>query len=292
MQQSHILIEPVTRDLGEFEVRRLLPSALQRSVGPFVFWDHFGPVTLPAGRNMDVRPHPHIGLATVTWLFEGEIQHRDSLGSVQNITPGAVNWMTAGRGIVHFERTPDELRGQPNALHGLQIWLGLPEQHEEAEPEFHHHPASTLPTVEHDGIVFDLIAGSALNVASPVRVYSPLCYLAAHLQAGQGFDWPRQYPEQAIFVVEGSIEVEGSAVPGQRMVVLPAQDSVRVHSERGARIALLAGEPIGQRHIYWNFVSSNRERIRAAAEKWAAGGFERVAGDEEFTPLPDDRPLP
>ncbi len=292
MPQPLILIEPNTKDIGDFEVRRLLPSAVQRSVGPFVFWDHFGPVTLPAGRNMDVRPHPHIGLATVTWLFEGAIVHRDSLGCVQNITPGAVNWMTAGHGIVHSERTPKDRRGQANPLHGLQIWLGLPDQHEEAEPEFHHHPAGTLPTVERDGVLFDLIAGSALNIESPVRVYSPLCYLTAQLRPGQGFDWPRQYPEQAIYVVEGSIEIEGSAVPGQRMAVFPDQNSVRVQSVNGARIAVLAGEPIGKRYVWWNFVSSSRDRIRAAAEKWAAGGFNRVAGDDEFIPLPDDRPLP
>ncbi len=292
MRQPHILIEPTTRDLGEFEVRRLLPSVVQRSVGPFVFWDHFGPVTLPAGRNMDVRPHPHIGLATVTWLFEGEIQHRDSLGCVQIITPGAVNWMTAGRGIVHSERTQQALRGQPNSLHGLQIWLGMPEEHEDAEPEFHHHPAEPLPRVERDGVLFDLIAGAALNIESPVRVYSPLCYLVARLQAGQDFNWPRQYSEQAIYVVEGSIEINGYGVPGQRMAVLPGAESVRVQSEQGALIAVLAGEPIGKRYVWWNFVASSRERIREAAEKWAAGGFEPVAGDDEVIPLPDDRPLP
>ncbi len=292
MLKAPLIIEPATRDLGDFKVRRLLPSPLQRSVGPFVFWDHFGPVTLPAGHNMEVRPHPHIGLATVTWLFEGEIMHRDSLGCEQSITPGAVNWMTAGRGIVHSERTPKERRGLPNPLHGLQIWLGLPDQHEQAEPEFHHHQAGSLPGVELGGIQFDLIAGTALNIESPVHVYSPLCYLTAKLQAGQCFDWPRQYTEQAVYVVEGSIEVEGSFVPGQRMAVLPDQDSVRVQSTSGARIAVLAGEPIGKRYIWWNFVSSSRARIREAAERWAGGGFDRVAGDDEFIPLPEDRPFP
>ena len=286
------LIKPAIKDIGDFEVRRVLPSAVKRSVGPFVFWDHFGPVTLPAGRNMDVRPHPHIGLATVTWLFEGEIMHRDSLGVVQNITPGAVNWMTAGKGIVHSERTPDESRGQANNIHGLQIWLGLPDDAEDVEPEFHHHAAGTLPTLEIDGVSFDLIAGSALGVESPVRVFSPLCYLAASLEAGQGFEWPRQYEEQAVYVVEGSVEVDGESVPEHHMALLPEDDSCRVSSEEGARIALLAGEPIGPRFLWWNFVATSPERIHRAAKLWADGGFDRVPGDEEFIPLPSDRPLP
>jgi redox-sensitive bicupin YhaK (pirin superfamily) len=291
MPEKPVLIEPVVKDIGDFEVRRLLPSGKQRSVGPFVFWDHFGPVTLPAGRNMDVRPHPHIGLATLTWLFEGEITHRDSLGCVQNITPGAVNWMTAGRGIVHSERTPDEHRGRANRLHGLQIWLGLPDRHEDAEPEFVHYPQGAMPVVELDGVHFDLIAGSALGAESPVRVYSPLCYLAAELAAGQGFDWPGQYPEEAIYVVEGSVEIDGHQVPAHRMAVLPGNGGAEVRSTDGARIALLAGEPIGRRYLWWNFVSSSRERIREMAAEWAAGGFDRVPGDDEFIPLPDDRPL-
>jgi redox-sensitive bicupin YhaK (pirin superfamily) len=288
----HKLINPAIKDIGDFEVRRLLPSAVQRSIGPFVFWDHFGPVTLPAGRNMDVRPHPHIGLATVTWLFEGEIMHRDSLGVVQNITPGAVNWMTAGKGIVHSERTPDERRGQDNNIHGLQIWLGLPDDAEDVEPEFHHHPAGSLPSLELDGISFDLIAGTALGVESPVRVFSPLCYLAAELNAGQGFKWPRQYSEQAIYVVEGAIEVDGQQVPEHHMVVLPDEVTCEISSTDGARFALLAGEPIGKRYLWWNYVATSPERIRKAAEKWAAGGFDPVPGDDEFIPLPTDRPLP
>jgi len=292
VQNEACLIEPLVKDIGDFDVRRLLPSAARRSVGPFVFWDHFGPVTLPAGRNMDVRPHPHIGLATLTWLFEGKITHRDSLGYVQDITPGAANWMTAGRGIVHSERTPDALRGRANDLHGLQIWLGLPEEHEETEPGFVHYPAGAMPVVERDGVAFDLIAGAALGAESPVRVHSPLCYLAAVLPPGQEFTWPRQYPEQAIYVVEGGVEVAGAEVPVHRMAVLPADDSVAVRSAGGARIAVLAGEPLGRRYLWWNFVSSSRDRIRAAAAEWAAGGFERVPGDEEFIPLPEDRPFP
>jgi len=292
MSKQATLIEPAIKDIGDFEVRRLLPSTIRRSVGPFVFWDHFGPVTLPAGHGMDVRPHPHIGLATVTWLFAGEILHRDSLGSVQNIEPGAVNWMTAGKGIVHSERTPDELRNQSNQLHGLQIWLGLPDEHEEAEPEFHHYPAGSLPSVNLGGVNFDLIAGSALGAESPVRVFSPLCYLAAELNPGQSVEWPRQYAEQAIYVVEGSVDIDGTAVSSYHMSVLPDAESVRLDSTDGARIAILAGEPIGQRFLFWNFVSSNRERLREAAKTWADGGFERVPGDDEYIPLPENRPIP
>lgn len=286
------LIEPRIHDIGEFDVRRLLPSKVRRSVGPFVFWDHFGPVTLPPGEHMDVRPHPHIGLATLTWLFEGEITHRDSLGFVQNITPGEVNWMTAGKGIVHSERTPEEHRGRPNALHGLQIWLGLPDEHENAAPDFQHFPAGEIPVVEHGGVRFDLIAGSALGAESPVRVYSPLCYLAAELQPGQRFSWPRQYREQAIYVVEGEIGIGTGEAPAHRMAVLPDSEEVEISCLNGARIAILAGEPIGTRHLWWNFVSSSRQRIREAAAEWAAGGFDRVPGDDEFIPLPEDRPLP
>jgi len=289
MTGSISLIPPIVKDIGDFEVRRVLPSAVRRAVGPFVFWDHFGPVTLPAGRNMDVRPHPHIGLATVTWLFEGTIRHRDSLGHVQDITPGAVNWMTAGRGIVHSERTPEEHRGQPNGLHGLQIWLGLPDGCEEVAPEFFHYPAQDLPRVTLEGIDFDLIAGRALSAESPVKVYSPLCYLAARLAPGQAFTWPRQYPEQAVYVVEGSVEIEGAAAPAHRMAVLPDRDAVRVACPAGGRIAILAGESVGPRHLWWNFVSSSKERIREAADLWAEGGFDRVPGDEEFIPLPEPR---
>lgn len=280
-------LTPNVKDIGDFEVRRLLPAVEQRAVGPFLFWDHFGPVTLPAGRNMDVRPHPHIGLATLTWLFEGEIMHRDSLGYVQNITPGAVNWMTAGRGIVHSERTPDERRGLENPIHGLQIWLGLPNGSEEVAPDFQHYPPEAIPVVRLGDIEANLIAGEALGEASPVSVYSPLCYIAAELAAGQAFTWNRHYAEEAIYVVEGAIVIDDETVPAHTMAVLPAADSVRVLSEGGARIAVLGGEPLGPRYLVWNLVSSSRERIDEALALWDSGGFDRVDGDDEFIPLPD-----
>jgi redox-sensitive bicupin YhaK (pirin superfamily) len=292
MLQTPILIEPVITDLGEFSVRRLIPSSECRSVGPFVFWDHFGPVTLAADRNMDVRPHPHIGLATLTWLFDGEITHRDGLGCEQDIAPGDVNWMTAGRGIVHSERTPAHLRGKPKPLHGLQIWMGLPDEHEQVEPGFQHYPAHAIPRVSNGDVTFDLIAGNALGAESPVQVYSPLCYLAASLQPGDGFQWQRQYSEEAIYVVEGSLEIDGAVVPEHNMALLPDQATISVKSGQGARIAIFGGEPIGKRFVWWNFVASSRERIREAADTWAAGGFDRVEGDDEFIPLPENRPMP
>lgn len=286
------IIEGQAKDIGDFEVFRVLPSSMRQSIGPFVFWDHFGPVTLPAGHNMDVRPHPHIGLATVTWLFDGQITHRDSLGHVQDITPGAVNWMTAGRGIVHSERTPESCRTQPKPLHGLQIWLALPDEHEQAEPAFHHHPPGSLPRIEHDGVQFDLIAGSALGHESPVRVFSPLCYLAVELSPGQAFRWPRQHPEQAVYVIEGRCEIDGQLVEAHQMAVLPAADRVGIRSSEGASLAILGGEPVGRRFVWWNFVASDREMLKQAAQRWADGGFDRVPGDDEFIPLPDNRPMP
>jgi len=280
-------IEPLVKDIGDFEVRRLLPSERKRAVGPFVFWDHFGPVTLPADRNMDVRPHPHIGLATLTWLFDGEIMHRDSLGHEQRIQPGAVNWMTAGRGIVHSERTPEEFRGQEKPLHGLQIWLGLPGEHEEVAPDFQHYPAEAIPRVALDGVTFDLIAGRALGARSPVAVYSPLCYLAATLEPGQSFAWKRHYPEEAVYLVDGELTVAGQPVAAHSMVVLPERENVQISSTSGAKLALLGGEPLGPRFLSWNFVSSRRERLLEAAKSWDEGGFDRVPGDDEFIPLPE-----
>ncbi len=284
---SLLNLQPVVKDIGDFEVRRLLPSARQRAVGPFVFWDHFGPVTLPVGAHMDVRPHPHIGLATLTWLFDGEITHRDSLDNTQDIRPGEVNWMTAGRGIVHSERTPQRNRGQENALHGLQIWLALPDGSEDIAPDFEHYPAEAIPRLHLGEVAFDLIAGSALGGESPVTVHSPLLYLSAELAPGQQFEWPRHYPEEAIYVVQGAVDIDGHAVPAHAMTVLSRGDRHTIASPEGARIALLGGEPLGHRFLAWNFVSSSRERIREAAALWAQGGFDRVPGDEEFIPLPE-----
>ncbi|NIP17112.1 MAG: pirin family protein [Xanthomonadales bacterium] len=285
-----LVLKPAERDIGDFSVRRVLPSAARRAVGPFVFWDHFGPVTLPAGKGMDVRPHPHIGLATVTYLFEGEILHRDSLGCVQAIRPGAVNWMTAGRGIVHSERTDQKLRSKPNRMHGLQVWLALPDGQEDVEPAFHHHPEGSLPEIRHDDAVFRLIAGATLGSESPVQVFSPLFYMETSLRAGQSFRLPDEYPERAVYLAAGRVSAAGTIVEPHCMAVFEAGGTPVIQAQTDVRIAVLGGDPVGRRHLWWNFVASSRERIRFAAERWEAGGFDRVPGDDEFIPLPDRRP--
>jgi redox-sensitive bicupin YhaK (pirin superfamily) len=286
------IIEPKVKDIGDFEVRRLLPAPGQRMVGPFIFWDHFGPVTLPAGRGMDVRPHPHIGLATVTYLFEGEIMHRDSLGKVQAIRPGAVNWMTAGRGIVHSERTDDAKRQQDNPLHGLQIWLALPDEHEDAEPEFHHYPEGSLPVFRHGGADFTLIAGRWVGYESPVKTFSPLFYAETRMEAGQSFRVSAEYSERALYVADGTVRVQDQPVGQHAMAILDAGSEPEIIAESDAKVAVFGGEPVGERLVWWNFVASSPDRIRAAAEEWAGGGFARVPGDDEFIPLPENLPLP
>jgi redox-sensitive bicupin YhaK (pirin superfamily) len=285
-----IVLNPDIRNIGDFDVRRVLPSPRCRSVGPFVFFDHFGPVTLPAGKAMDVRPHPHVGLATITYLFDGEITHRDSLGVEQVIQPGAVNWMTAGRGIVHSERTPEAARTRPVSMHGLQIWIGLPDQHEDADPAFYHHPANTLPEWSINGVPVRLIAGSMLGEISPVKVFSPMFYLEARLSPGDDFIVPGGYSERAIYVLQGQVRLDGSDVNAKQMAVLQTNASAHLQSEPGSTIVILGGEPIGRRHLWWNFVASSRERLQAAAERWESGGFESVPGDDEFIPLPAGKP--
>ena len=284
------IVKPQIKDIGDFEVRRLLPAPEQRMVGPFIFWDHFGPVTLPAGRGMDVRPHPHVGLATVTYLFEGEIMHRDSLGKVQAIRPGAVNWMTAGRGIVHSERTDEAKRAQDNPLHGLQIWLALPLEHEDTDPEFHHYPEGSLPQFEHDGCQFVLIAGRWAQWTSPVKTFSPLVYAETQLAAGQSFRLPRLFAERAVYLAQGRLEIDGAQVETHQRAVFDAGEEPVRRATAPARLAIFGGENLGRRHLWWNFVASSRERIRAAAEAWGNGGFDRVPGDDEFIPLPKDLP--
>ena len=282
-----LLLEPDERDIGDFSVRRVLPQGQRRAVGPFVFFDHFGPVEFAPGKGMDVRPHPHIGLATVTYLFDGEIIHRDSLGKVQAIRPGGVNWMTAGRGIVHSERSDAEARRQRQSLHGLQIWLGLPDGAEEVEPGFHHHPADTIPSFARDDATLRLIAGEAFGRASPVRTFSPLFYLDARLSAGGRLTLPAEYSERAVYVATGGLRVAGEAVSQYTMAVLPGDGEVLVEAPEDSVFAVLGGEPIGRRHVWWNFVSSSRERIQQAAEDWREGRFPAVPGETEFIPLPE-----
>jgi redox-sensitive bicupin YhaK (pirin superfamily) len=276
-----IVIRPKTRDLGDgFQVRRALPATEKRAVGPFVFFDQMGPVRLAPGKGLDVRPHPHIGLATVTYLFEGEILHRDSLGSVQPIRPGEVNWMTAGRGIVHSERTAPALRAAGPALSGIQVWVGLPEAHEEAEPSFVHVKEKDLPVV--DGL--RVIVGALHGARSPVPVASPMFYA----DALSPVTLKAEYPERAAYVAQGELEVAGKAfTAGQLLVFEPGKEIALV--PRG-RVLVLGGEPLGQRHMWWNLVSSRKERIVQAAADWKAGRFAPVPGETEFIPLPDNAP--
>ena len=285
------VIVPRTRDLGDgFEVRRVLPSEERRTVGPFVFFDQMGPTVLRAGTGLDVRPHPHIGLATVTYLLDGEILHRDSLGTVQPIRPGEVNWMTAGRGIVHSERTPPELRTTGTRLFGIQTWIGLPNDREEVEPSFVHHAESALPMLEGDGKHVRVIAGEFQGARSPLAVFSETLYADAALAAGARLEVPPDYRERAIYIAEGRIAIAGDSFEAGRMLVFSPGDAILVDAIAQARCLLLGGEPLdGPRHLWWNFVSSSVERIDQAKADWREGRFPRVPDETEFIPLPEER---
>ena len=282
-------IPPRVHDLGGgFTVKRLLPHAQRRSVGPFVFFDHIGPAALAADQPMDVRPHPHIGLATVTYLWEGAIQHRDSLGSLQEINPGDVNWMTAGRGIVHSERTPDRLRGQPQRMHGLQTWVALPKEHEETAPAFAHHPAATLPVLERPGARLVVVAGHAFGARAPVQVLVDTLYVSIEMKAGATLAIPAEHAERALYPVEGELMLDGEPLPQDHLAVLEPGTEPVLRAGTDARVMLLGGAPLdGPRFIWWNFVSSSRERIEQAKADWQADAMGQVPGEHERIPLPE-----
>lgn len=284
-----MLIEPRRRNIGAFEVDRVLPHAKRRMVGPFIFFDRMGPQALqaPIPRHADVRPHPHIGLSTVTYLFQGRLTHRDSLGVEQVITPGALNWMTAGSGISHSERF-DDMRAQGGDFDGIQAWVAVPREHEEDAPAFDHYAADELPAFTDKGLAGRLIAGKAFGLASPAKVHSPLFYLDVQLQPGARLALPGAYPERAAYVAAGSIEAGGQAYAAGRMLVF-AQDAAPVlEALAPSRVMLLGGEPLGPRHIWWNFVSSRKERIEQAKADWRAGRIALPTLDSaEFIPLPD-----
>jgi redox-sensitive bicupin YhaK (pirin superfamily) len=284
-----LVIESRPRDLGGFMVRRLLPAAANRMVGPFIFLDHMGPAVMERGKGMDVRPHPHISLATVTYLFEGEILHRDTLGSERPIHPGDVNWMLAGRGIAHSERSSVEERARGARLHGIQSWVALPTAHEEDPPAFEHHPARTLPQLRREGAELTVIAGTAYGARSPVSVLSPTLYVDARLEAGASLEVDGTHPQRAVHVVEGTVDIGGRRLVPGTMAVLKVGAEVLLRTEEPARVMLVGGAPIdGERHIWWNFVSSSRERIERAKDDWRNGRFGKVPGDEkEFIPLPE-----
>ncbi len=280
------------RDLGAgFMVGRVLPSAQRRLVGPFIFFDHMGPVAMPPGAGTDVRPHPHIGLATVTYLFDGEIFHRDSLGSAQAIRPGDVNWMVAGKGIVHSERTAPELRAQGQLVHGIQAWVALPKESEEREPAFFHHPAATLPVVSRPGVELRVVAGTGFGETSPVEVASPTLYASAMMDEGASLEVPDEHAERAIYIVSGELRVGQNKFAERSLLIARKWRAFTIHATRPTRIMLLGGAPMdGERHIDWNFVSSSRERISRARDDWKERRFPLVPGDEvEFTPLPEAR---
>ncbi|WP_105102885.1 pirin family protein [Microbulbifer pacificus] len=281
-----IIIEPRNKDLGGFSVRRVLPTRERKMVGPWIFFDHMGPADFTAGTGIDVRPHPHIGIATVTYLFEGEILHRDSLGSLQAIRPGDINLMLAGRGIVHSERETEQLRGTDHRLHGLQLWLALPASDEELPPAFYHYPAAEIPTAEIDGVSLRVMMGSAYGCTSPVKTFAETIYVEAQLRAGQRLTLPDS-PERAVYVASGALRARDTGIPQHALAVFLPEAGVEVEAVEDCRIAIIGGESLGQRFIDWNFVSSRKERIAQAIEDWRAGRFEKVPGDsEEFIPYP------
>ena len=280
--------KPRMHDLGGFTVGRVLPSANRRSVGPFVFFDHIGPALLSGVQPVAVRPHPHIGLATVTYLWEGAMMHRDSLGSVQEIQPGDVNWMTAGRGIVHSERTPSRLSGVDHAFHGLQTWVALPVANEDDEPAFAHHPRATLPVLERDGVTMTVVAGTAFGAESPVNVLVPTLYVSLDFSANASLRIDAGHEERALYPVSGELTLDGEPLPLNTLAVLEPGSEPILASAGPARVMLLGGQALdGPRFVWWNFVSSSREKIEAAKQRWLSGGFGQVPGETERIPLPD-----
>ena len=291
-----IIIEPRTRDLGGFTVGRVLPYARRRMVGPFIFLDEMGPARFKPGAGIDVRPHPHIGLATVTYLFSGEMRHKDSLGFDLNILPGDVNWMTAGRGIVHSERTDDDTRAKGQMMHGIQSWVALPEDAEETAPEFHHHPKASLPVIERNGAMMRLIAGAAFGETSPVKTFSPIFYLGVEAQAGATIPIPQEYEERAVYLVEGALTVDGEAYESGRMIVFKEGAAPDIKTTAPSKLMLLGGAPLGERLIWWNLVASSQDKIDRAKTAWteaAEKNFQDTAfslppGETEYIPLPEN----
>ncbi|OAI45413.1 pirin [Rhizomicrobium sp. SCGC AG-212-E05] len=289
---------PITgkaHDLGDgFFVTRLLPQIARRSIGPFVFFDYFGPVTFAPGKGIDVRPHPHIGLATITYLFDGSQMHRDTIGSVQEIKPGDVNWMTAGRGIAHSERTGDDVRAAGHRMHGIQSWIGLPQADEEAPPHFQHFGVADLPEREEKGVTLRLIAGEAFGLKSPVKTFAPIFYADARFEAGGALHYGAEHEERALLIIEGEVHIGNEEPelhgPGAMLALEPGEE-VTLYTDAPARVMLLGGAALdGPRHIWWNFVSSSKDRIERAKQEWKDGKFGLIPGDDqEFIPLPEPK---
>ncbi|MBZ9849577.1 pirin family protein [Mesorhizobium sp. CA14] len=288
--QIELMVVPNAKDIGGFEVRRALPTAKRRLVGPFIFFDRMGPAILRAGHALDVRPHPHIGLSTVTYLFDGRIRHRDSLGTEMVIAPGDVNLMTAGRGIVHSERTPQELRGAPMSVSGLQTWLALPDGKEEIAPVFANTSVARLPQIDAEGVSGRIVIGEFSGLRSPVATASDTLYADLRLVSGASVKIPADAEERAIYTLEGDVSIAGDVFPAERLLVFKPGEEIVVSSERGAHFMLFGGASLGsKRYIWWNFVSSSKERIEQAKQEWKTGRFDIVPGDEEeFIPLPEN----
>lgn len=289
MHHIDLTIPSREKDLGGFTVSRILPYVKRRMVGPFIFLDHMGPADFPSGQGMDVSPHPHVGLATLTYLFVGELLHRDSLGTAQNITPGEINWMTAGGGITHSERTGADERARAHQAHGLQSWVALPKEFEDMAPEFFHYSADALPVFDVPDVQMKLIAGRAFGHEAPTKIYSPLFYLEANLDAGASLNLPPDYRERALYLISGELRIGDDTVTPKTMPVFTAGNTVRIEAVQPSHIMLLGGEPLPEaRYIDWNFVSSSKERILHAKEEWRAQRFPKIPGDDrEFVPLPE-----
>lgn len=282
-----LIIRPGKKDLGGFSVRRALPYPTRRMVGPWIFFDHAGPATFAPGKGIDVRPHPHINLATVTYMFEGAFQHKDSLGNDVEVRPGDINLMVAGKGIVHSERTPDSLRGKGSVLHALQLWLALPEADEEMEPAFYHYDEWDIPQCNVGQVPVRVMMGSAYGMKSPVKTFAETLYLEAHLETGQSLVLPES-EDRAVYVAAGGIEINGTAIKEFCLVVLEQDAEIKITAKADSRIAVIGGERMSERYLNWNFVSSRKERIEQARADWKAGNFPKVPGDEEeFIPLPE-----
>ena len=282
-----LVIEPREKDLGEFTVRRALPDKRRQRIGPFVFFDHMGPAEFPPGSGVNVRSHPHIGLATITYLFEGEILHRDSLGYVQAIQPGAVNWMTAGKGIVHSEKVTPEIFESGQKLHGIQTWVALPLESEEMDPGFQHYPVDSIPSTTIDGVDVTVIIGNAYGLSSPVVTESNTLYVEVNLDAGQSIDLPPA-EELGVYVVDGEVTIGDETISARTLAVVEGSDGGRLSATGTARLMLCGGDTLeGERHVWWNFVSSSRERLEQAKNDWRDGNFGDVPGEPDFIPLPE-----
>ena len=284
-----LILEPADKDLGGFSVRRLLPTRALPSVGPFIFFDHLGPATFAPGSGIDVRPHPHIGLATITYVFSGEILHRDSLGHVQAIRPHEINWMSAGKGIAHSERTPPQLRAQGHTLEALQLWVALPESEQQTRPFFAHYASSALPLVETEGCRIRVMLGEAYGVKSAVKVHSPTLYVEVELAAGHKIRVPDRVAERAVYVVSGSLKAQATSIAAHEMAIFDETAEIELTASEDTRLVFIGGAPLGKRIVWWNLVSTDRALIEQAKQDWHNKTFAKVPGEQDYIPLPDSK---